>query len=479
MSQNPNIILAGRQPDLVNTLNRANVAAAGANQIHDQNALRQLYQTQGAEIAAGNPQALNALAALNPQAALDVRNTQNVISNRNARTGIMQASERRAAEEYARQLSAAERQQQAAEAERELMTGISMFKAGDLPGLNALMQSIGEPPLASLDEFPARAVKYKGVIDALVELKDFEAGPKETTAMQTLKQRAAEIGLKPGTPEYKRFIATMGKEMPQFSVTTADGTSVSYGTPGVPGGQNAATTNTPRDPGKLAQKLSEKDATTLAEISDAGRGATEIEGLANQLGVVAPNVGYSGPGGQVIGKFSDIIEGATGFDLPGSPGARGAMSSLGMEAQLAFTEKTKGAITDREMGMFKQAVPGMGQVPEANQMIAEVMQAGAARLQTRDAFYQAWARKNGSLEGANEVWSDFMRENPIIEQDGDGIRVRKDGDWRPYISRRPANAYTPEAISQMSEIDLSHIPIEQMTDAQLDAIERRFNELGL
>lgn len=253
----------------------------------------------------------------------------------------------------------------------------------------------------------------------------------------------------------------------------ADGT-FRFGTNGLPpaGGQDPLSTNTPRDGGKLAQKLSENDAATIQEVTDAGRAAADLGSLGRQLETVAGKVGYTGPGGGLLGAVDDVV----GF-LPGDTGARGAFKSLAMEAQLAFTEKTKGAITDREMGMFREAVPNLGQRPEANKAISQVMQAGAKRVQTRAAFFENWARKHGSLEGAGEVWSEYMEANPIIRDNGDGIAVNPEGDWREWLNRKPANSYSPESIMQMTERVLVDVPIESMTDAQLSALEARWAQI--
>lgn len=73
MPLNPNIILSGQQPDLVNTLGRSSQAAAITNANRRQNALADLYQQQGPGILSGDQGALNALAQHDPQAALQVQ----------------------------------------------------------------------------------------------------------------------------------------------------------------------------------------------------------------------------------------------------------------------------------------------------------------------------------------------------------------------------------------------------------------------
>lgn len=468
------IALGVQQPDFVNTLARSTAAAGQANAVRDQNALRQLFNTQGPQIMQGDQNALNALSQIDPNAALGIQGARQGMQAQSQLMEQRRVAAKRQAEEYARTADAREAAQAAAEIEQGLKRGIAAYQAGDLNGVNQILTQAGEQPISDLNQFPAVAAIYGDVFDTLKGVTEFNAGPKPADEYQRYVQEETAAGRQP----LDRIAYAQAKKGKGFNVTLADGTVISQGGPQVPGGQNAATTNTPRDPEKLAKELSSSDAATLEEVSSSARGAAQLESLGGQLGVIAPNVGYSGPAGGLVGGVLDAAE-AVGIDAPGTPGARGAMRSLGMEAQLAFTEKTKGAITDREMGMFREAVPGMSQRPEANAIIAEVMQAGAKRLQTRDAFYQDWARKYGSLEGANAVWSDYMRDNPIIEPRGqDQVGVRPEGDYRSYLNRRPANAYTPQAIMQMGREELMSAPISSMTEAQLDAYEARLEQVG-
>ncbi|MEP5761152.1 MAG: phage tail tip lysozyme [Litoreibacter sp.] len=190
-----------------------------------------------------------------------------------------------------------------------------------------------------------------------------------------------------------------------------------------------ADTNAPRDAGQFAKKLSDADAATITEERTRARSAGDIESLANQLETVIGKVGYTGPGGEVYGKVDDAI----GI-LPGDSGARGAFRSMAMEAQLSFTEKTSGAITDREMGMFKTAAPNLTQTEDGNSQIIEVMRAGAARVQARAQFMERFAQANGSLENAQAAWARFMDDNPMIESTPQGLKVMQSGDFNPYLT---------------------------------------------
>ena len=60
-------IILGVQPiDVVGAMRQGNSAAIETNAIRQQNALADLYRTQGQGLMRGNPQSLNALARLDP-----------------------------------------------------------------------------------------------------------------------------------------------------------------------------------------------------------------------------------------------------------------------------------------------------------------------------------------------------------------------------------------------------------------------------
>ena len=100
---------------------------------------------------------------------------------------------------------------------------------------------------------------------------------------------------------------------------------------------------------------------------------------------------------------------------------------------MTFTAKTKGAITDREMGMFRTAVPSLAQTPEGNEQIIKTMRAGAQRVQQRAAFYERWLQQNGSMSGAQTAWNRYIEDNPLIEGTDNGFRLNPPADPRPYL----------------------------------------------
>lgn len=152
MQMNSGIILSGQQPDFVNVLRQSNLAASEANTVQDQNALRQLYAQQGDKIAAGDQNALNALAMRSPQASLGIQDARQGLEagqlNMDAtrqRMDVLTAQERRAVEDHAAGLDATQR---AAEADK-IKTGVFSASAAKSPEeWDQIVTQEGVPQLA-------------------------------------------------------------------------------------------------------------------------------------------------------------------------------------------------------------------------------------------------------------------------------------------------------------------------------------------
>lgn len=186
-----------QQPDFVNALARSSQAAAQTNAVQDQNALRQLFQTQGADIAAGNQNALNALAGLDPMAALGVQDARQGMA---ARAEVMEqrrVAAKQQAAEYAATLDARQRAAEAAKIEAGITRGIGLYQAGDLNGLNELLMGVGEEPIQSLDEFPAVAAIYGDALDALKTVKGLNAPPKAADEYERYVREEEAAGRQP------------------------------------------------------------------------------------------------------------------------------------------------------------------------------------------------------------------------------------------------------------------------------------------
>lgn len=190
MALNPSIILAGQQPDFVNALARSNAAAAGANQMQDQNALRQLFATQGPQIAAGDQGAMNAFARLDPQAAMGMQQDQRQMQMREVEFN-------KQLEQFASQATAQQKAEAAARIEAGLKRGIAAYQSGNLQELNQILQAAGEEPISDVSQFPAIAARYEGVLETLGAVKDFNAPPKAADEYGRYVQEERAAGREP------------------------------------------------------------------------------------------------------------------------------------------------------------------------------------------------------------------------------------------------------------------------------------------
>lgn len=193
-----------------------------------------------------------------------------------------------------------------------------------------------------------------------------------------------------------------------------------------------------RDPGTSA--LSRVQATAnvkrVETYKNEAKNAQEMLGNLNQLEQLRKDTSYEGyPMG-----ISQVI--AVAGDITGMSRGR-AINPLALNIQLGFTEKTKGAITDREMAMFAGAVPGLNMGDHAAQPVLAGMKAAAQRKIEEAKFYEAYLNAHkGSLEGAQDSWDAYKSANPIIQQNPDGtltVNQKNIGNWRDYVGDRDSD----------------------------------------
>jgi hypothetical protein len=179
MALNPQIILGGQTPDIMGALDRGRVAAEGQIGLNRQNALAALYQDQGAQIMAGDQNALNALARMDPNAALGTQ--QNILGVQSARQDMdftakkmaaLDTATQREAEAYAKSISA----EQAAQEAAALEAGIKQALAAPTPeAFDALMVQSGRPEMVGqFDNREVLAAQFMSV----AEILKMNAGPE-------------------------------------------------------------------------------------------------------------------------------------------------------------------------------------------------------------------------------------------------------------------------------------------------------------
>lgn len=233
---NAGLILQGQGIDPVNALARGAQGAATVNAVRDQNAMRDMFKANGAGIMAGDQNALNAFAQLDPNAALGVQNThlgmdktRQSMAHANERQAMLSREEKRNIEAHAANMSAEQRAAEAAKLKGILNGAAHFHSTGDQQGYNDyLARNEIDPmnPEYTFNNFPATAARYGEVLETLETFQDMNAEPAKgeelPAAVRALQFRAEQAGLQPGTAEYMQFMADGGRKNDQM-VIESDG----------------------------------------------------------------------------------------------------------------------------------------------------------------------------------------------------------------------------------------------------------------
>lgn len=164
MALNPSIILAGQPFDLAGSMSAGNQLAAQTNQLRDQNALRQVYQTQGAGILSGDQNALNALAMVDPGQAMQMQAGQLDMQATRQRMDILTREEQRQIEAAKASMTA----EQAAQAAKQIEDAVKMGLAINDPAQwDAVMAQQAPQLVGQFANKQALAMKYMTMAEAL------------------------------------------------------------------------------------------------------------------------------------------------------------------------------------------------------------------------------------------------------------------------------------------------------------------------
>lgn len=179
MQMNSQIPFMGVVPDYVNALAMGQGAAMQRNEGARQNALAEVYRTQGPGILAGEQGALNALAGVGEVGqAMGVMDTRQGMEARDLQMQATRQDMRLQAQQWAAQLSA----QDAAEAREGIGRAILMMQSADTPeAWDAMAQQLGKPEL--MGQFAKRDQRLIEVLP-FAEALDFalsQNAPQETS----------------------------------------------------------------------------------------------------------------------------------------------------------------------------------------------------------------------------------------------------------------------------------------------------------
>lgn len=272
----PRIILSGEPVNALSAINAGTVAAQNTNAVQQQNALAGLYREQGPGILSGDPGAMNALAGLDPLAAVDVQQAQLGMESTRQTMARLSRDEERLIRDEAAKMDAGQRQAEAQKIEEAVKMGLA---APTPQAWDQLMMSIGAQDLVGqFDQRQMLAQRYMSV----AEILKGQQGPEDPAAIQALRIRAAEGGLQPGTPEYQQFMAQGGMPSKTALSVGADGSVTFEQGAGV--SEKPLTVDAAKNSGFLLRAQRDEQILSEYEAEGTGFGNRMAEGLPLGLG---------------------------------------------------------------------------------------------------------------------------------------------------------------------------------------------------
>lgn len=198
MTMDARIILAGQPVDVAGALGAGNQLAMQTMQMRDQNALRDVYRTQGAGLVAGDQRAINALAMVDPAQAMSIQAGQLDMRATQQRMDMLSREEQRQIEAAKAQMTA----EQAAAAAAQIEDAVKMGLAIQTPEQwDAVMAQQAPELVGQFANRQAFAMKYMSMAEALKATAPPE--PPKPQSPQAKFEADKAAGLLPPDAVYK------------------------------------------------------------------------------------------------------------------------------------------------------------------------------------------------------------------------------------------------------------------------------------
>jgi hypothetical protein len=159
----------------------------------------------------------------------------------------------------------------------------------------------------------------------------------------------------------------------------------------------------------FGNKLGGSRGTEYAGLEQVQAEAQEVSAQLDLLENAVEKLGFRQ--GPLIGKTPNLTTEAQIVD------------SQGVKDALKFVNQTKGAVSDKEMAMFKSVAVGTDKKYEFNKNTVAMARAILKRKVEQAAFFQDWYQKNGTLEGASKTFKDWAEQNPAFTVDGTNVKL--------------------------------------------------------
>lgn len=153
--------------------------------------------------------------------------------------------------------------------------------------------------------------------------------------------------------------------------------------------------------------------------------------------------------GPIAGRFWDLSEEAQKI------GGQSVIDSL------SYVNQTKGAISDKEMALFRDASVSTSNDKKINKERIAASKAALIRTMQQADFFEKWNELNGNLEGAYNAFKEYADKNPILkikngdfvlELDGAVEDIQNDKTYLKYLKQeQPTRSFNGVDIPMLNE----------------------------
>lgn len=138
------------------------------------------------------------------------------------------------------------------------------------------------------------------------------------------------------------------------------------------------------------------------------------------------------------------------------------MEAITAKLAPAMREPGSGSTSDFDGKQFERATVGVDKPGKANTNIAKGIIARAQQAQEYADFRQTYLEQNGTLQGADRHWKDYVNKNPIFDPAKDGAYElnAKRKSWSEHFkggNKAPAAAPTAGGLSQAELAELQEL----------------------
>lgn len=109
------------------------------------------------------------------------------------------------------------------------------------------------------------------------------------------------------------------------------------------------------------------------------------------------------------------------------------MRSISNKMAPAMRQTGSGAMSDRDVEMYKSSTVALDKPGPTNQSLAKVIEAGTRRQSDYSAFLDEWIKNKKTTLGAQEAWASYAEANPLFEKGKSGTEVRPTTSWREWF----------------------------------------------